>query len=189
MATTSNQKSPSKPGQPLADFTPDTPELLIRRHQTGIWRYLRFLGADEDVVDDLLQETLLAVLRKDADGTFKQQSHKQTAAYLRATARNQFISRHRKAGREPDTVAIEAAESVWADVARDYGLENYLEALQDCLRSVSERAASALRLFYSDRRSRVEVADELGMKPAGVKTLLRRTRESLRDCIERKVTS
>lgn len=189
MATTHYKQSQSNPADPLEKFTPDTPEELIRRHQAAVLRYLRYLGADASAVDDLVQETLLAVLRKVADGTFEQKSYTQTGAYLRVTARNEFISRHRKQGREPDMVAIEAAESVWAEVVIDDVLEDYLDALRDCLKSVSDKAASALRLFYRDKRSRMEVAEELEMKPAGVKTLLRRTRESLRDCVERKVQS
>ena len=34
-------------------------EELAVRHQRGLWRYLRVLGARADVADDLLQEALL----------------------------------------------------------------------------------------------------------------------------------
>ena len=46
----------------------------------------------------------------------------------------------------------------------------------------------AINGFYRDRLSREELAAKLDMKPDGVKTLLRRTREVLRNCIEKKIS-
>lgn len=34
---------------------------LVRAHQAGVWRYLRFLGCHPDEADDLTQETFLAL--------------------------------------------------------------------------------------------------------------------------------
>ena len=34
-------------------------EDLIRRHQSGVWRYLRFLGCPPELADDLTQEAKL----------------------------------------------------------------------------------------------------------------------------------
>lgn len=167
----------------------DSPEQLIRKHQAGIWRYLRFLGAEADRVDDLVQETFLAVLRSEKAGKFTQRSPGETVAYLRQVARNRLVDVRRRDGRAPETVAVEAAESVWANVATEDGLEDYLAALRDCLSPLTERAQKALRLFYEKRHSRDAVAEQLDMKPDGIKTLLRRSRKSLRECIERKVKS
>ena len=49
------------------------------------------------------------------------------------------------------------------------------------------RARTAIDLRYRDGRSRAEIAAELNMAPEGIKTLLRRTRDSLRRCIEGKI--
>ena len=40
---------------------------LVRQHQAGVWRYLRFLGCDRPLADDLTQETFLAVLETPFD--------------------------------------------------------------------------------------------------------------------------
>ncbi|MEE9311331.1 MAG: sigma factor, partial [Planctomycetota bacterium] len=37
---------------------------LMQAHQTGVWRFLRALGADTSLADDLTQEVFLSVLRK-----------------------------------------------------------------------------------------------------------------------------
>jgi len=34
---------------------------LVRAHQAGVWRYLRFLGCEPSEADDLVQETFLDV--------------------------------------------------------------------------------------------------------------------------------
>jgi len=45
----------------------------------------------------------------------------------------------------------------------------------------------ALDLQYRDRASRAEIAAELDLAVEGVKTLMRRARSALRDCVERKL--
>jgi DNA-directed RNA polymerase specialized sigma24 family protein len=47
----------------------------------------------------------------------------------------------------------------------------------------------AIDLHYRDGVGREAIAAKLEMKPDGVKSLLRRTRELLRECVQRKVNS
>ena len=54
-----------------------------------------------------------------------------------------------------------------------------------CLEKLAGRAKQSIELQYQQGLGREEVADTLGMSPDGVKTLLRRTRQKLRECIER----
>lgn len=156
---------------------------LVREHQAGVWRYVRYLGADPPESDDLTQETFLAVAR----APFEQRCPKQTAAYLRTVAGNQLRMLRRKQKREVECVTLEAAEAVWAEVAGDDGLETYLDALRECLQGLDGRARQAIDLHYREETSRELMAERLDMKPEGVKTLLRRTRQILRECIERRL--
>lgn len=157
---------------------------LVQAHQAGVWRYLRFLGCEATEADDVVQDTFLAVLRKG----FEFRSPAQTAAYLRTIARNRLLMARRKQRNSPPAVDLEAAEAVWARVAGSDGLNDYLVALGDCLEvAVSPRVRRALELQYRDRASRAEIASELDLAVEGVKTLLRRARSALRDCVERKL--
>jgi len=158
--------------------------VLVQAHQAGVWRYLRFLGCDPTEADDLVQETFLAVLR---DG-FEVRSAAQTAAYLRTVARNRLLMARRKQRRRPPAVDLEAAEAVWAQAAGEDGLSDYLAALDECLeKAVSPRVRRAIQLQYRDRASRDEIAAELQLAVEGVKTLLRRARSALRDCVQRRL--
>lgn len=155
---------------------------LVAEHQADIWRYLRYLGAESADADDLTQETFLAFHR----ATFAERSPVETAAYLRTVARNQLLMFRRFQGREIDTVELEAAEQVWAETVERASMSGILETLADCLKAVDGRAREAINLFYREGLSRKAMAAAMEIKPEGVKTLLRRTRDVLRDCIERK---
>lgn len=157
---------------------------LVREHQANLWRYLRYLGADASEADDLVQETFLAVVRK----PFEQRCERSTAAYLRTAARRQLLMSRRQQRRQLDSVQLDTAELVWSRMVDDDS-RSLIDSLQQCLESINGRASQALDLFYRDGLSRESLATQLGMKPDGVKTLLRRTRDALRDCIQRKVSS
>jgi len=157
---------------------------LVERHQAGVWRYVRFLGADTTQADDLTQETFLALAR----AQFVERDERQTAGYLRVVARNQLMALRRQQNRDVNTVDLEAADSVWAAAAGpDGSLSNYLDALRDCVDQLEGRARQAVHLHYHDHAGREAIATQLGMQADGVKTLLRRTRDVLRECVERKI--
>lgn len=168
-----------------ANFSKFDLAALVDLHQAEVWRYLRYLGAEASDADDLTQETFLALSRS----KFEQRSTSETAAYLRTVARRQLLMHRRSQGREVDTVQLEAAEQVWATSVNESSMDTMLATLTDCLETLDGRARKAVDLFYRDRQGRTEIAKALDMKREGVKTLLRRTREILRDCIQRKTKS
>jgi RNA polymerase sigma-70 factor (ECF subfamily) len=143
---------------------------------------LRYLGSSESQADDLAQETFLAVLEK----PFEQRCEEATAAYLRTVARNRFLALVRKEKNGPTAADLQFAEEVWSQTA-GAGTDEYLDSLDDCLSELTERARRAIELRYRDDRSRADIAAALEMTEDGAKTLLRRTRDVLRECVERKV--
>ncbi len=181
---TAIKEPPQRPGATSIPAEPFDLASLVHRHQAGVWRYVRFLGADPSEADDVTQETFLALARAE----FVERDERQTAGYLRVVARNQLLALRRKQNREPGTVELEAADSVWAAAAGpDGSLARYLDALGDCLKLLEGRAREAIDLHYRESVSREAIAAQLEMQPDGVKTLLRRTRQSLRECVERKL--
>ena len=153
---------------------------LVQAHQAGVWRYLRFLGCEASQADDLTQETFLSVHRK----PFEDRSCEATAAYLRTVARNLFLMSLRRSRRQALLPSLTVADEVWDRFHASDGGDNYLDALRECVETLEGRARQAVELFYQQDRSRAEIAQQLDMSEDGVKTLLRRTREVLRRCIE-----
>lgn len=157
---------------------------LAGRHQAEIWRYLRFLGCDDAQADDVTQETFLAVLKRPPDV----RDVPAVRSYLRTVARNAFLTLLRKTSREAE-FDLEVAEQVWAEAHPRDGGDERLAALDDCLAALEGRARQAIDLTYKESRSRAEIAAALDITEDGVKSLLRRTRDVLRQCVERKLNA
>lgn len=172
-------------GRSTVDAGSLTPAQLIDRHQNGVWRYLRMLGCDPSTADDLTQETFLRVLRRD---NFVQHNDSATAGYLRRTAYNLLISRHRKLGRVHTVSEPQMLDESWDRWAgKDLTGDAAVEALQTCLQTLTERAQQALRMRFSEGASRVEIGDALGITDHGARNLMQRAKQQLRQCVEGKL--
>ncbi|MCB9879225.1 MAG: hypothetical protein H6835_16640 [Planctomycetes bacterium] len=158
------------------------PEAIVRRHQTGVWRYLRAIGAPADVAEDLLQETFLVAFDKLHDVG----SDAAVAAFLRRTARHLWLRGRRDAGRR-EQLLLEHAERAWvADCAADGG-DRWLDALRDCVQRLDGRSRQVVDAFYGERRARADVARLVGLEENGLKTLLQRLRAGLRRCVDQRL--
>ncbi len=181
-SSVSKVDSDSSPEPGAAELEPTE---LITRHQNGVWRYLRMLGCDAATADDLTQETFLRVL---GHKKFIQHNDAATSGYLRRTAYNLLVSRHRKMGRV-QTVAESAVLDViwerWAgkDLTGDYAID----ALKTCLKTLTSRAQQALKMRFSEDASRVEIGQALGITDHGARNLMQRAKQQLRQCVEEKL--
>ena len=113
-------------------------------------------------------------------------------AWLRGIARNLFLQHCRRDKRSPVVVIgseqLEQAESAWRTVfLRDGDGFDYLEALRQCLQGLSSKQRQALDMRYRDRKSRGEMAQFLGLSEDGIKSLLRRLRAALAECVEKRL--
>ncbi|MBZ0135847.1 MAG: RNA polymerase sigma factor [Planctomycetes bacterium] len=157
-------------------------EALVREHLPGVWRYLRFLGCDRALADDLTQETFMVFLRK----PFNFLGHEPTAEYLRGIARFIWLEAVRQNAKLPEA-QIEAEDSVFTEYAGASQGDAYLDALRECEKTLAGKSREAVRLAYADKLTQSQIAERLDMKENGVKTLLQRARQHLRECVERRV--
>lgn len=155
---------------------------LVRTHQAAVWRYLRYLGANEALADDLTQETFLKLLEHPPE----LRGHVETSAWLRTVARNNYLMALRKNSKTVSVEEFEQLDVVWQQHESDDEGESYRAALRECLKTLGERARRAIDLQYAAEQSRADIAGALGLDPEGAKTLLRRAKEQLRKCIEKK---
>lgn len=155
---------------------------LIRKHQRGVWRYLRMLGCDAATADDLTQETFLRILKQT---NFVQHNDSATAGYLRRTAYNLVVSQHRKLGRTQTIAEPAALDEIWNRWAgKDLTGDTAVDALGGCLSRLTERAQKALKMRFATGASRVEIGEALGISDHGARNLMQRAKQQLRQCVE-----
>jgi len=159
------------------------PARLIHDHQAGVWRYLRALGCEAALADDLTQETFLAVLQR----PFQDLGPAAVAAYLRKIAFNLHISHHRRSGKVVAVENLEEIDAAWSRLAPEDNGELLLEALRDCLQGLTQRARQALDMRFRDHESREAIAAMLEISEHGAKNLMQRAKRQLRSCVEKKL--
>jgi RNA polymerase sigma-70 factor, ECF subfamily len=151
---------------PTSDVSWDA-SVLITNHQAGVWRYLRSIGCDHSLADDLTQETFVAVLRK----PFIQVSPAATSSYLRRVAYHLLVSfrrRQKRAGIDGDG-------------------SDLTEALEDCFRRLTKRAQLSLKMRFGENATREYIAKELGISEHGAKNLMQRAKMQLKQCLDGKL--
>ena len=162
---------------------------LVQSHQAQIYRYLRYLGAAPHVAEDLAQEAFVAAFQKSTQVAGSEVAHQ--GAWLRGVARNLFLAHCRRAKADPvhlDTEFVEQSEGFWArEFADASDGRDHLEALWLCLQGLPPREREMIEFQYRLKKSRAEMAAAVGLTEDGVKTLMRRLRAMLAQCIEKRL--
>ncbi len=165
-------------------------ERLIRTHQAAIFRYLRYLGAQPALAEDLVQETFLATLKPNVHQPVGPDDPAWNG-WLRGIARNLFLAECRRRGSHAvsvDAAVLEQAELVWsAAVSEESDWAQRLAALKECLKKLSTRQRAVIEHRYVHHSGRDQMAQLFGMTEDGIKTLLRRMRAALAQCIEERL--
>jgi RNA polymerase sigma-70 factor, ECF subfamily len=157
---------------------------LMAEHQADVWHFLRYLGCESALADDLTQETFLYVLRK----PITEISRAATSTYLRRAARSLLIDRLRRQRREV-ALDLDVLEQAWAEMTPGGRSDERLEALRRCLEKLAERSRHAVELKYAQECTEAQVAAAMGTSPGAAKALLKRARGQLRECVERQVNA
>ena len=163
---------------------------LILAHQAEVLRYLRYLGADASTAEDLAQEAFLIAWKS---RSVRAREEAGRAAWLRGVARNVFLMHCRRERRSPERVtlaSLDEAEDVWqTEMLRGGDGFHTVEALRRCVAELDGKKRAAIDRRYAKGESRGRIAAVLGMTEDGVKSLLRRVRKALHDCITRRLAA
>ena len=132
-------------------------EALVRCHQPSVRGYLTVLGCPARLLDDLVQDVFLSVLRS----AFEERGPAETAAFLRKVARHLFLKTVERERLMPVPLSVDEADAAWDAFEADDGGEGYLDALRHCLGRLEARARGVLELRYAERLDRPGIAARL----------------------------
>jgi len=176
-----------KDGRPSGTARVDhgTLQMLVNEHQAELYRYVRYLGADHALAEDLVQETFLTTFEGAPPPSLD--DVRRRGAWLRGIARHLLLRHWEKKVRRPATLdsrALERAEQVWTDTfpAGEDGAV-CLEALRACVEQMPQRSRDMLDFRYRQKKSRSEMAVAFSMTEHGIKSALQRIRARLWECI------
>jgi len=155
---------------------------LVEAHNANVWRYLRYLGCDRAMADDLTQETFLQIMQK----PFEWRGQREAASYLRSVARNLFLVQVRRSKLIKTVEDLEQADAAWERAHGDEPDERQ-QALRECLEAVQGKAREVLHLQYREKAGGEEIAKRLGISAQNVRVIVHRARQSLKDCIQKKL--
>jgi RNA polymerase sigma-70 factor (ECF subfamily) len=109
-------------------------------------------------------------------------------AWARGIAAKKILQRRGKQGRTPTPFPPDAVRAILDAFDRhESGMSDEAEALESCLRPLPEKSRRLLKLRYGDALGVKELADRLHMSAAAAFKALARLRQSLRECIERRL--
>jgi RNA polymerase sigma-70 factor (ECF subfamily) len=161
---------------------------LFARERDALELYLYTSCRDYHLVQDVLQEVALVVMRKRAQYDDSQPFD----AWVRGIARKELAYRMRGrtyAGALLDPEALEAAVDAFAHSARASDSSKLTEHLADCIDSLGGHSRDLVRLRYELGHECAEVAKTLGRTVQGVYALLKRAKLLLKECVEKSLAS
>ena len=161
-------------------------ESQVRLHHRRLLAYALALTRRLDAAEDLVQDALLIAHRSLA----KYDASRDFGAWLRGIVRMKYLEWTRSHRTEQlDAAVLDAIDhqhQAWDRAAED-GRENAADAVRSCMRKLAPHLAETLELFYRAEESCTAIAGRLHISEVVVRKRLQRARESLAECIRRRL--
>ncbi|MCB1641077.1 MAG: RNA polymerase sigma factor [Xanthomonadales bacterium] len=162
-------------------------ERLFAQTRFALWMILRRRGCGSEEADDLVQETLMVVLRRLRDGSLEQPER--LDGFLYVTALNLRRSQQRKQHRRP-VQALEDTPEVMMQASTDpfsqLGDFQRRSLLRDVLAELPQaRDREVLQRHYLDEQDKASTCAEMDLLPAHYDRVLHRARQRLRKLLDR----
>lgn len=158
-------------------------ERFHARTAAALWAYLRRLGGDGALADDVLQESYVKFLGHASSGS----DDREKRAYLYRIATNLLRDRWRQERRE--TLGLSALLGGWKERGREADAFSRID-LESAFNRLEPRERAILWLAYVEGYDHREIAGIVGVKEGSVRVLLFRARKKAARELDRKeVTS
>jgi RNA polymerase sigma factor (sigma-70 family) len=153
---------------------------LYDRYHQRLFRLALVLGrGDESLAQDVVQSVFVTAAKK----LRRADSEEHLWNWLARVARQQVAKTWRQRQRDPAIANAEVLTEDWpASAQSDSFLEEVLDA---ALKMLEADDRQLIQIFYFDRLSQKEIAEQLGTTPKAISSRLERAREKLRSLIKR----
>ncbi|MEM9347245.1 MAG: sigma-70 family RNA polymerase sigma factor [Planctomycetota bacterium] len=159
---------------------------LWMKHQPSVSAYIASVVRDRHHVEDIAQEVASAISMQvdtfDADRPFLPWAlgiaHNQVLKYLRTRKRDRLVF---------DDGLLDRLTEVHADQAE--GAAARKAALHDCMKRLPDERKALLEDRYFKRVGVQQMAEHLGKTEGAVSMLLMRVRQTLANCIRKRIAS
>ncbi len=158
---------------------------FIQRYSKGLFSFLRRKTGDEDLADDLHQDTFRIVLERLRTGGLENPA--QLAGFIYATAKNLVIAHFRKQARrktEPDYATVEKASHECISQADATQRDEQAKMVRSLLAELrSERDRELLMRFYLCEEDKQSICDALELSDKHFNRVIFRARERFRELL------
>lgn len=178
----------AEPPSPPDPRDPEGFSQLVRDHHRELLVYALALTKDSNTAREIVQDAFIAAYEKiDAFDVTRD-----FPAWMRGIVRNkwrEWLRRNRRPEIPENELALmDAAVAGWQESRVAKGSPVF-DALDQCLQRLPETLRSAVHACYYRGETSEEAAISLGIEPAAIRKRLQRSRELLRDCVEKKLQS
>jgi RNA polymerase sigma-70 factor (ECF subfamily) len=156
---------------------------LYDRYHQRLFRFALVLARGDE---SLAQDTVQAVFVVAAKKLRRADSEEHLWNWLARVARQQLAKAWRTRRREAVMVSVEILPEDCPAIAEP---DSFLEEVLDgALKMLDLEERQLIQIFYFDRLSQKEIAEQLGTTPKAISSRLERAREKLRSMIKRKLS-
>ncbi|MGI9289098.1 MAG: RNA polymerase sigma factor [Pseudomonadales bacterium] len=160
-------------------------EQLVSRYSRGLLSFLRRKTDDDDLADDLHQDTFRIVLERLRAKGLEDPSH--LAGFIHATSKNLVIAYFRKQARrktEPDSEVIESFSHGGTTQSEATMLDEQAKMVRGLLDELrSERDRELLLRFYLDEEDKQSICNALGLTDKHFNRVIFRARERFKELL------
>ncbi|MDB5224816.1 MAG: subfamily polymerase sigma factor [Candidatus Adlerbacteria bacterium] len=158
---------------------------VVERYTQRLEKYLRRLGADEELAKDILQESFIKayINLNDYDASLS------LSAWLYRIVHNETVSHFRKARIRPEPVRHEKDLALFdtipdeLDIVAEADAQSARAAVQAALDSLESKYRDVLVLRFFEEKSYDEISDILQIPPGTVATYINRGKAKLKSAI------
>jgi RNA polymerase sigma-70 factor (ECF subfamily) len=163
-------------------------EILVRENSRMLTTYLRAVGCDDALLDDVWQETMIVAWRK----LDEFDRSKPFGPWLRGIAARTLMASRRAASRFVLTHDVEALEYLNQKLERlnqlsGDTLDEKLDALRDCVAKLNNSDRECIELRFRDDMMPAAMSERIGVALETVKKRLFRAKQQLQACLELKL--